>query len=388
MNQFTRERKTSRVQQNERFHVIYLLVVGLLAVFGIPTYAQELPGVETVNPVDSQLPTIGEMNALEGVLNFEILDAPLPGTIKGTGTFFEVTDSKYLNVTVQSSEPIQLRLESIPSMVIMQIASAGEATSSSITITGLLPLTPYFKYENDYRNKETFTTDENGSHTYTQDLSEPSVVFIQPKPSTKYIPTDTQIGIWDSVNRIYTLTQDVFESIQIVADNFTLDGAGHTVTGSNSGIGIYFTSYSNITIKNITIQNFSVGIYISGSSNTQIINNIVKLNTSSGIDLSGMVKSKLSGNIVSNNGGDGIHMESSPASTSNPTNKSIVENNIASENGASGIYLTFCPYAELTGNIASKNQGNGILSGQYGDKSILMGNVASDNKYGISILSN
>ncbi|MBI4690146.1 MAG: hypothetical protein HY754_07755 [Nitrospirae bacterium] len=87
-------------------------------------------------------------------------DPQIPGTVEGTGTHFEVTDSEYLNVTLDSSETIALRLESIPDMIIMNIESASDAASTQINISGFQPSTKYYKYEDGYHNLIEFTSDE------------------------------------------------------------------------------------------------------------------------------------------------------------------------------------------------------------------------------------
>ncbi len=76
-------------------------------------------------------------------------DYLMPGTVEGTGTHFQVTDTKYLNVILDSSETITLKLESVPEMVTMNIESASDATSTQITISGFSPSTTYYKYEDD-----------------------------------------------------------------------------------------------------------------------------------------------------------------------------------------------------------------------------------------------
>ena len=79
------------------------------------------------------------------------------------------------------------------------------------------------------------------------------VVGTQPALGTKYIPSDPDIGTWDEVNRIYTLTKDVYETIQIDEDNLTLDGAGHTVTGSDS-VGVDLVVRTAVTVKELNVQ--------------------------------------------------------------------------------------------------------------------------------------
>lgn len=58
----------------------------------------------------------------------------IPGTIEGTGTDFAVTDSEYLNVTLQSSVAITVQLESVPSMVVMHLEPVEGATTTQMTI--------------------------------------------------------------------------------------------------------------------------------------------------------------------------------------------------------------------------------------------------------------
>ena len=74
------------------------------------------------------------------------------------------------------------------------------------------------------------------------------------------IPSDLSFGTWDG--NTYTLNQDLTEGIVIDADNFTLDGAGHTVTGSGSSYGISLSGRTGVIVKNLTVQGFDYGIYL------------------------------------------------------------------------------------------------------------------------------
>ena len=55
----------------------------------------------------------------------------IPGHLEGVGNRFEVTDSFYLNVIVDSSEPIQLLLDSIPEVILMDVSSHSSSVKSS-----------------------------------------------------------------------------------------------------------------------------------------------------------------------------------------------------------------------------------------------------------------
>ena len=94
------------------------------------------------------------------------------------------------------------------------------------------------------------------------------VVGTQPVLGTWHIPSDTSIGTWDIVNRIYTLTTDVHDdawvglAIKIDEDNLTLDGAGHTVKGPGGG-GIRLTGRTGVTVRDLTVEDFGFGIVLS-----------------------------------------------------------------------------------------------------------------------------
>lgn len=182
------------------------------------------------------------------------------GTIQGTGTHFEITDSEYFNVILDSSEEISLYMESMPEMITMTIEPVFSTTTTHLTISGLAPATTFYKFENNYHNITPFTTDGNGTYSYTQDISETHFVFIQPRVSTKFIIDNatggdcTTIGTWNTIAKTCTLTTNVFESIQIDNNGITLDGNGHTVTGSNTGVGVLVSGKTGVSIQSLTVK--------------------------------------------------------------------------------------------------------------------------------------
>ena len=302
----------------------------------------------------------------------------LPGKVEGTGTYFEVTDSNYLNITLESSESVNLRLESIPQMIVMDINTAAGAASTQITLTGFPPSTTYYKYEDDYHNGIAFTTDDNGTYTFVQDLIQPHLVFIQPQPGTKFIPTDTTIGTWDPITRTYTLTTDVYETIQIDEDNLILDGAGHHLTGTDTGWGVYIRYRTGVTVKNLNVQ--ATGIFILRSNNNTLINNTVSNSSGYGIGLDVCQNNTLTGNTASNNQ-YGIYLKRS--------NNNILQGNNASNNVVYGIafggWASSCSNNTLIDNTTSNNGSGGILLSALSINNILTGNNASNNTYGIYI---
>lgn len=333
----------------------------------------------------------------------------LPGTVEGTGTHFTVTDSSYLNLTLDSIESIKLRMESAPEMVTMFIESTSSTTLTQITLTGFSPNTTYYKYEDNYHNLTAFTTDASGSYSYTQDLSQLHLVFIQPRASTKFIKDDAtggdcaSIGIWNQLTKTCTLTQNINQTIQIDNNGVTLDGNNYKIASTAaSGSGIYVSGKNSVTLKNLTIDNFyySVSLYsvynstiqnISAvktikwgeglsmwySDNNTITDSTFSSNNNYGMTLSYSDYNQITGNTASNNDsgiylGDQSSYNTVTNNTFGPGNSNgiylaIVNNNTVSSNNSFsndwGIYIYNSSNNTLSGNTLSNNTYNFFLSG-------------------------
>jgi parallel beta-helix repeat protein len=139
------------------------------------------------------------------------------------------------------------------------------------------------------------------------------------------IPSDTTIGSWDSVNRVYTLTGDVSGSIVVDEDNLTLDGAGYTVTGTGSGHGITLYPRTGVTVENVTVQGFNTGIYLALSHYNVLTCNTLSGNNPYGIWLDYSSNNTLNGNTASgshegiriNNGNGNTVMENTMSGNDN-----------------------------------------------------------------------
>ena len=90
--------------------------------------------------------------------------------VEGEGNCFEITNSTYLNVTLCSSEVVNVTLESIPMVVSLTIENVTSAQSTEITISGFEPNITDYRHEDVYL-MENFTADEDGNYSYTQDIS-------------------------------------------------------------------------------------------------------------------------------------------------------------------------------------------------------------------------
>jgi parallel beta-helix repeat protein len=239
---------------------------------------------------------------------------------------------------------------------------------------------------------------------------------IQPAHATIQVPSQTYIGttqIATYSGGTYTLIEDVTETLYIEQSELILNGDGHTVTGpGTTGFGVEILEKNGITVKNLNITGFSIGIYIDNSNllpaqpkvntfenntisgatdaairiyltNTTLItgNNIsnsywgIQVDNSGNGDVSYDYSNYVTGNILTDNAG-GIWLRSSSYNG--------LEGNTVTDHDAAGIYLSVTSHNNtLTGNNSSSNR-DGINLNSSNDN-IVTGNTTSSNEYGIKL---
>jgi parallel beta-helix repeat protein len=218
----------------------------------------------------------------------EFFKIPIPGRIEGRGTHFEIKDSDYLNIILESEKEIEVVLESIPRMISLNIASSTEATTT-LTIRGLDPNKKYFKYEDTHKNETEFFSDERGNYFWIQDLTKPHYIWIQEGSGTFFIPFDplnststkqciSPYGEWIPESRTCKLLQDLTENIEITTSTFVLDCDGHAIAGQGRDFGILIHNIKEVKVKNCSIKNFSTGVHISSSKNVFLEGNEISNN--------------------------------------------------------------------------------------------------------------
>jgi len=169
--------------------------------------------------------------------------------------------------------------------------------------------------------------------------------------------------------------------LNITRDDIVINGGGFRLLADSSGYGVYNELHSSVTITNLTIINFSIGVYWNNASNGTILNNSITTNGSSnnyGIYLLGSDSNNVSSNVVSTYGasnnygiflGSGtinntIHGNTITSSGTQGSNVGIqiqssnntITSNIITTNGTEdnhGIYLTA---VSISGNIFSSNE--------------------------------
>jgi len=230
------------------------------------------------------------------------------------------------------------------------------------------------------------------------------VAGIQPVNALHKIPSDTTIGTWDNnpespTYRTFTLTTDVSQGLEIMESNLILDGGTHTVTGPGSGWGVFLDAKTEVTIRKLTVQNFSLGIYMQENcSEITLEDNTVLNNNTAGIKLWKCNYIYITDNDVSNNSW-GIHLwiSSNNELTDNDvsdnaggiwldgSNDNTLTSNTVTDHDASGIYLSVqSSNNTLTDNTSSSNRDGINLNGV--SNNTITGNTASNNQYGIKLV--
>jgi len=208
---------------------------------------------------------------------------------------------------------------------------------------------------------------------------------------TIYIRADGRIdpptaNIASADNVTYTFTGNVDDSIVVERDNATVDGAGYTLQKSVGDTGISLPYRTNVTIKNVVIMGFGVGIEVFFSNKCVLYGNRIEGTTyGPGIYVSNSGYNRIDGNNASNNQ-QGISI--SHSSNNNTVANNTFSSNIGSEsNSGFGISLgDRSSNNAIINNTVNYNVGNGInIVDQGTDGNVLDGNTIVGNEFGVAL---
>ena len=209
-------------------------------------------------------------------------------------------------------------------------------------------------------------------------------IGIQPAFAVRYIPSDTTIGDWDVDDRIYTLTTNVSEGLEIVQSNLTFNGNDKVVSGSGQA-GILLEGRTGITAKNVTVSGFVEGISLRFSNGCTVTGNTVSTCVY-GIWLAGSCNNTVTGNTVNSSSEAGIWIQSD--SDENTLSSNTVTG--VSITGGIGIYIQLCIDNTLSSNTVSNYKDGIKLSHSYSNidrGNTLTTNNISNNYWGIHLYS-
>jgi parallel beta-helix repeat protein len=180
----------------------------------------------------------------------------------------------------------------------------------------------------------------------------------------------------------YTLTDNVSSSadgIVVQKDNITLDGAGHSLQGASATgyTGIFLTGRSNVTIKNIRIENFYDGIWFDSSSHCNITSNSLATNGYDGIYLHSCLGSSVADNAVTGSAMHGIGLDSC-------FNMSVAGNTVRAGNGCGIMLYDSNSISVARNNVTANALGCGVRLYSSSSNSVAA-NVLAENAEGIHL---
>jgi parallel beta-helix repeat protein len=133
-------------------------------------------------------------------------------------------------------------------------------------------------------------------------ISFPEIGIVKAE-STIYIRPDGAVEGMDKIQRdgdIHTLISDVSGSIVVERDDVVLNGAGYGLRGDGNENGITNTDFDDITVKNLKLSSFNIGIVFMDSNDNRFLGNTIT-DSFRGLDLTASRNNTISGNYIANN---------------------------------------------------------------------------------------
>jgi len=194
---------------------------------------------------------------------------------------------------------------------------------------------------------------------------------------------------------IYTLTDNIFESIVVLRSYIVIDGNGYKVEGMDAyDIGIDLSHRNNVTVKNTEVTGFlwngiklvdsmnnkvlennvsnnGVGMNVAYSDNNIIIRNTFHDNNWGGVDITG-VNNTVIGNTVVDTGRGGISLVGYGGNT--------ISSNVVSDNYYGGIDLFGSTGNFILRNNVSNNGGccGGIFLADASNRNTVVHNIVAN----------
>jgi parallel beta-helix repeat protein len=179
-----------------------------------------------------------------------------------------------------------------------------------------------------------------------------------------------------------TLTEDHFGSIEIAADDVTLDCGGFSVIGPSGADwpvdGVLVDHHSGVTITNCVAQGLVNGFKLQGVTDSALLGNTATANEGNGFYASDSSRDNVfRDNMASaSEVGHGFAFEFG-------SNRNLLEGSIAAGNTGNGIFVFRSRSNTFRGNVASDNGASGFASTSSSGNRFI-GNVARGNVNGFA----
>ena len=311
----------------------------------------------------------------------------LPGSVEGVGSDFAVTESDFLNVRIVTSVEVFAYVDSRSGVVDMSLQAVEPTADADLTLSGLVPGATYYLYIDTLQNGRQLTAGSDGSLLIELDLTQPRHVTLQERHSTYFLSdvawvdatgishsagwSDSDgndmnypgnpdgVGTWDPITRTATLVRDVYETIDWLANEVTLDGAGFSIYGSIPGdsyrrTGINMRGRYGNTVKNLNFYDCSYSLYLYQSYLNRIVDN----------------------RFVGNYNGPYLQWVS---------RANIVENNYI-EGGHGGIQNNFGGFSNVIRNNTIVGVSSGIAFRLYATSCQVENNLIVDSRWALELL--
>ena len=163
-----------------------------------------------------------------------------------------------------------------------------------------------------------------------------------------------KIGNWDPQSKTCTLNRNLqnMKSIQVNGNGITIDGNNYSIIGDGDVPGIKILSKSQVTIKNLQLENFRDGIFLENSFNNTLTNLKISQSERHGIFLTkNSNNNTISFNNIHSNVEHGISIRDS-------VNNFLIGNDI--KQTRDGIRISNANNTIITRNTLAENQVEGI----------------------------
>ena len=195
---------------------------------------------------------------------------------------------------------------------------------------------------------------------------------------TIYIRSDGSVEGTDNISRdgnVYTFIGNIFGSIVVEKDDVIIYGGGFILEGDGSGRGLDFVDdVTNITVKNLQIRFFDVGIHLSNCSHALIESNFI-LNNYEGIRINGGFNNSIINNRIENSSNNGISVFFN-------TRQNQISENTITNNWVGVLFHLYSEGNTLSNNIITENRGIGVWLDGGSNNKIVQNNI-TDNTIGV-----
>ncbi|MFC1521730.1 NosD domain-containing protein [Elusimicrobiota bacterium] len=203
---------------------------------------------------------------------------------------FKLTDTnpqgESIEITCQPELDLTLRIISKGLILAFERIEGSSASKAKITISGLKPKTKYF-IRQDKTYLEPLTSSPKGIISTILDITSPHTLIISRTKGTIYIRPDGSVfpetAPISVLGNIYSLEQNIKEGIIIEKDGIIIEGNSKIITGAGEPVGIDLNERNSITLRNVTVEGFQVGILFGKAVNSSLSNSTIRDNSNDGI---------------------------------------------------------------------------------------------------------